>query len=244
MCVCICVYVYVHVCVCMCVCMSSAASGMSLELCFLTQFQWREAIVLDNWCLALIAQIVRAFSMNPKVGVRVPPRSSHFLSQKLWHFHKNIRSCVENEYCCQRTVNSSNVNFTLLQKYVLSVPLCVYMGFPVSQHQNETNSQPIYMYICMYVCMCIYNLMKGRLFCRSNSWTSCRRVTVLPTSCYRIIKELSGIYSARSYLVSYLNGQATINKFLHESPHSQLNVYVLENCIVCISPLVQIMATS
>ena len=44
--------------------------------------------------------------------LRVPLRSRHFLSQKLWHFHKNIRSCVENEFCCQRTVNISNVNFT------------------------------------------------------------------------------------------------------------------------------------
>ena len=36
--------------------LSSAASGMSLELCFLTQFQWREAIVLDNWQLAELPQ--------------------------------------------------------------------------------------------------------------------------------------------------------------------------------------------
>ena len=35
-----------------------------------------------------------------------------FLSQKLWHFPKNTRSCVENECCCPRTVNISNVNFT------------------------------------------------------------------------------------------------------------------------------------
>ena len=38
--------------------------------------------------------------------------SRHFLSQKLWQFHKNTRSCVENECCCPRTVNISNVNFT------------------------------------------------------------------------------------------------------------------------------------
>ena len=48
-----------------------------------------------------------------RLGVRVPLRSRHFLSQKLWHFHKNTRSCVENECCCPRTVNISNVNFTL-----------------------------------------------------------------------------------------------------------------------------------
>ena len=61
----------------------------------------------DNKCLALIAQMVIAFGMNPKVGVRFPLRSKHFLSQKLWHFHKNIRSCIENECCCPRTVNNS-----------------------------------------------------------------------------------------------------------------------------------------
>ena len=36
--------------------LSSAASGMSLGLCFLTQFQWHEAIVLDNWQLAELPQ--------------------------------------------------------------------------------------------------------------------------------------------------------------------------------------------
>ena len=40
-----------------------------------------------------------------RLGVRVPPRLRHFLSQKLWDFHKNTRLCVENECCCPRTVN-------------------------------------------------------------------------------------------------------------------------------------------
>ena len=34
----------------------SAASGMSLRLRFFTQFQWREAYVLDNWQLAELPQ--------------------------------------------------------------------------------------------------------------------------------------------------------------------------------------------
>ena len=51
--------------------------------------------------------------MNPKVGIRVPLRSRHFLSKKLWHFHNNIRSSVENECCCLRTVNISNGNFII-----------------------------------------------------------------------------------------------------------------------------------
>ena len=66
----------------------------------------------DSKCLALIAQMVRVFGMNPKVGVRDALRSRHILSQQLWHFHKNIRLCVENKCCCWRTVNISNVNIT------------------------------------------------------------------------------------------------------------------------------------
>ena len=44
-------------------------------------------------------------------GVWVPFRSRHFLSQNLWHFQKNIRSCVKNKCCCPGTVNIWNVNF-------------------------------------------------------------------------------------------------------------------------------------
>ena len=47
-----------------------------------------------------------------RLGVRVPIRLRHFLSQKLRTFHKNIRSWVENEWCCPGTVNISNVNST------------------------------------------------------------------------------------------------------------------------------------
>ena len=36
--------------------LSSAATGMSLELRFFTQFQWREAYVLDNWQLVVLSQ--------------------------------------------------------------------------------------------------------------------------------------------------------------------------------------------
>ena len=68
--------------------LSSAASGMSLELRFLTQFQWREAYVLDNWQLAELPQ---------SGGREFDPRRVH-----------------DN----------------------LSVPLWVYMRFPVPEHQN------------------------------------------------------------------------------------------------------------
>ena len=63
-------------------------------------------------CLALIVQWVTVFGMNPKVGGSSPLRSRHFLSQWLWHFYKNTRSCVKNECCCPRTVNISNDNFS------------------------------------------------------------------------------------------------------------------------------------
>ena len=36
--------------------LSNLASGLSLGLCVLTQFQWHEAIVLDNWQLAGLPQ--------------------------------------------------------------------------------------------------------------------------------------------------------------------------------------------
>ena len=69
--------------------------------------------VLKTWdskCLPLVAQMVRAFSMNPKVGV--PLRSRHFLSKKFDTFtRKSI--CVSKKICyCPCTINISNVNFT------------------------------------------------------------------------------------------------------------------------------------
>ena len=63
-------------------------------------------------CLALIAQYVTAFGMNPKVGGSSPPQGETFSVSKLWHFHKKARSCVENECCRSRTVNNSNVSLT------------------------------------------------------------------------------------------------------------------------------------
>ena len=56
--------------------LSSAASGMSLELRFLTQCQWREAYVLDNWQLAELPQ---------SGGREFDPRRVHDnLSVPLW----------------------------------------------------------------------------------------------------------------------------------------------------------------
>ena len=55
---------------------------------------------------------MKYLNLKNRLGVPVPLRSRHFLSQKLWLFHKNIHSCVENECCFPCTVNISNVSFT------------------------------------------------------------------------------------------------------------------------------------
>ena len=49
------------------------------------------------------------------------------------YFHKSIRSCVENECCCPRTVNISNVNFTSK----ISIP-----PEPVFKHMGQEMSGP------------------------------------------------------------------------------------------------------
>ena len=52
--------------------LSSAASGMSLGLCFLTQFQWHETNELDNWLLAVLSQS-GGHEFNPRrVYMRFP----------------------------------------------------------------------------------------------------------------------------------------------------------------------------
>ena len=58
------------------------------------------------------SEMAGAFGMNPKVGGSSPPQVETFSVSKTLTFHKNIRSCIENECCCARTVNISNVNFT------------------------------------------------------------------------------------------------------------------------------------
>ena len=50
--------------------------------------------------------------MNPKVGGSSPPQVEIFLSQKLRHFHKNIRSWVENDCCFSCKFSIWNINLT------------------------------------------------------------------------------------------------------------------------------------
>ena len=113
-----------------------------------------------------------------RLGVQVPLRSKHFLSQKLWHFPKNNRSCVENECCCTRTVNISNVNFTSKTSISFSVSVSIYLSLclchclcldlsitlDISFSLSPSLSLPLfislsgsldYIYIYIFVCVCV-----------------------------------------------------------------------------------------
>ena len=83
--------------------------------------------------------MVRAFGMNPKVGDSSPPQAEIFSVSKTLTLHKNIRSCVENECYCPRTVNNSNVNFT---------------------SKIYTN---IHTYVRTYVCACVRACVRRRV---------------------------------------------------------------------------------
>ena len=55
-------------------------------LTLLKKYLYRQSQYSNTWdskCLSLIAQVVSAFGMNPKVGVRVPLRPRHFHSLNL-----------------------------------------------------------------------------------------------------------------------------------------------------------------
>ena len=96
--------------------------------------------IWDRTCLVPITQIVRVFGMNrfeslsgrdilclkklptlskedPFVSRKLIRHESEglkqFLSQKLRHFYKYIRSWVENEWCCLRTVDTAVEMLTL-----------------------------------------------------------------------------------------------------------------------------------
>ena len=75
-------------------------------------YRQREYYTWDSKYLALIAQVVRAFGMNSKVGGFESPSGRDIFSLNRRHFHKNIRSWVKNECWCPRTVDISNVKFT------------------------------------------------------------------------------------------------------------------------------------
>ena len=119
---------------------------------FTTKYLYRQSQysnAQNSKCLALIAQVVRAFGMNPKVLGSNLPQNEPFSVYKLRHFQKNIRSLVKNERCCPRTVNISLFHYLrhivcvqlnsvccLLGGYVC---LCHYAG-PLLICTNRTES--------------------------------------------------------------------------------------------------------
>ena len=170
--------------------LSSAATGMSLELRFLTQFQWREAYVLDNWQLAELPQsggrefdprwVHDNLSVLFRVYMRFPVPDTSKLNQqicispapgrssKLTHTGVEIDTCAF-QTGCQLSSAATGMSLELRfltqfqwrEAYVLdnwqlaelpqsggrefdprrvhdnlSVPLWVYMRFPVPEHQN------------------------------------------------------------------------------------------------------------
>ena len=86
--------------------------------------QSQYSITWDNKCLALIAQVVRQFGMNPKVGDSSPPQVETFCLLNLRHFHENIHSWVENKCCCPCTVDISNVTYKTAS-YQSKLHICV-----------------------------------------------------------------------------------------------------------------------
>ena len=72
----------------------------------------------DSKCLALITQVVRAFGM--KVGGSSPPQDETFSVSKISTLSQEW---IENECCCPRTVNISNV-YTHLLGYKRMKPWC------------------------------------------------------------------------------------------------------------------------
>ena len=74
--------------------------------------------IWDNKCLALVARTVEHSVWIRRLGVQEPNLLRHFLSQKLRHFLKYIRSWVVNECCCLCTIDISNVNFKNTHIYI------------------------------------------------------------------------------------------------------------------------------
>ena len=90
-------------------------AGLTFQtLTLLQKYLYSQSQYSNTWdrkCLAPIAQMVRAFGMNPKVVGSSSPQVVTF-SQKHWHFDKNTRSYVQNECCCPPTVDIVDVKFT------------------------------------------------------------------------------------------------------------------------------------
>ena len=89
--------------------------------------------------------MVRAFGMNKEVGDSSPPqvgtssvpatpppkKNKTKNKEKRLHFHKNTRSCVENEYYLPHTINNSNFNVDITSNIItIEIMACVTNYFP------------------------------------------------------------------------------------------------------------------
>ena len=94
--------------------------------------------IWDNKCLALVARTVEHSVWIRRLGVQEPNLLRHFLSQKLRHFLKYIRSWVVNECCCLCTIDISNVNFKNTHIYIY---ICIWTKSPVTIPNLSTNAR-------------------------------------------------------------------------------------------------------
>ena len=79
------------------ICCDLASDNVILFSSISILFYWRNGHQMSGPVSSIIVRALRG--VNPKVMGWVPLRSRHFLSLKLRHFHKKIRSWVENGWC-------------------------------------------------------------------------------------------------------------------------------------------------
>ena len=84
----------------------------------------------------------RTFGMNLNIGVQIPLSGfTSILSEKLWHFLKDIRPWVENECNWLCKVHNSKLDFTNIYSCLLYISMNIYIY--IYLHAN------IYIHTCM-----------------------------------------------------------------------------------------------
>ena len=139
--------------------LSSAATGMSLELRFFTQFQWREAYVLDSWRSCLSLEVVSSIPAGSTIiyrflcgficvslcqSIKIKPTNMYiasaraqFMSLELRFFYAISVAWSVRAGQLAELPQSGGREFDPRRVHDnLSVPLWVYMRFPVPEHQN------------------------------------------------------------------------------------------------------------
>ena len=183
MCICICIYMCMCMCMCICMCMCTTGSWRS---CLIPEvvssipagstinYQFFCGFICVSLCQSIkikptnmfIASARVQFKINTQVlklppvhsrrvvSCPVQPRACHW-NCVYWHNFSGVKrscwttdswlSCLSLEFDPRRVHNN------------LSVPLWVYMRFPVPEHQNQTNKYVyVYVYEYVYVCMCLF----------------------------------------------------------------------------------------